>query len=88
MGGCQEPLTIQMVEKRIIGGSFDNGWVSDTMIDATQAVLRQQFPHDEGMQSVIYAAKPEFQSISGRFVTPKILNIFWGCLIFLIFWGE
>ena len=63
----QGPLAIQLVEKRRIDGSFDNGWLSDTIIDATQAVLRQQFPHDEGMQSVLYAAKPEFQPVSGRF---------------------
>ena len=42
------------------------------MKDATQAVLRQQFSHDEGMQSVLYVAKPEFQPVSGRFV--QIIN--------------
>ena len=63
----QETLTIQLVEKRRIDGSFEDGWLSDTIIDQTQAVLRQQFPHNEGMQSVLYAAKPEFQPVSGRF---------------------
>ena len=42
------------------------------MKDATQAVLRQPFSHDEGMQSVLYVAKPEFQPVSGRFV--QIIN--------------
>ena len=51
-----------------VEGSFDNGWLGDTIKDATQAVLRQQFSHDEGMQSVLYAVKPEFQPVSGRFV--------------------
>ena len=69
----QEPLTIQLVEKRRIDGSFEDGWLSDTIMDQTQAVLRQQFPHDEGMQSVLYAAKPEFQPVSGRFF--QIINI-------------
>ena len=50
MVGSQERLTIQLVEKRRVGGSFDNGWLSDTIIDATHAVLRQQFTHDEGLQ--------------------------------------
>ena len=59
-------LNLSQEEKRRIEGSFDNGWLSDTIIDATQAVLRQQFPYDEGMQSVLYAAKPEFQPVSGR----------------------
>ena len=54
------------------GATHHNGWLSDTIIDATQAVLRQQFPHDEGMQSVLYAAKPEFQPVSERFV--QIIN--------------
>ena len=65
-------LNLSQEEKRRIEGSFDNGWLSDTIIDATQAVLRQQFPYDEGMQSVLYAAKPEFQPVSGRFV--QIIN--------------
>ena len=69
----QEPLTIHLVAKRQNDGSFGNWWLSDTIIDQTQAVLRQQFPHDVGMQSVIYAAKPEFQPVSGRFV--QIINI-------------
>ena len=53
---------------RRIEGSFNNGWLSDTITGATQAVLRQQFPYDEGMQSVLFAAKPEFQPVSGRYV--------------------
>ena len=65
-------LNLSQEEKRRIEGSFDNGWLSDTIIDATQAVLRQQFPYDEGMQSVLYAAKPEFQPVSARFV--QIIN--------------
>ena len=64
MVGLQEPLTIQLVEKRI-DGSFNNGLLSDTIIDTTKAVLRQQFLYDEGMQSVLYAVKPEFQPVSG-----------------------
>ena len=68
----QEPLTIQLVEKKKTDGSFDNGWLSDTIIDATQAVLRLQFSHDEGLQSVLYAGKPEFQPVFGRFV--QIIN--------------
>ena len=71
MVGRQEPLTIQLVEKRI-DGSFDNGWLSDTIIDPTQAVLRQQFLQDESMQSVLYAVKPKFQPVSERFV--QIIN--------------
>ena len=67
MVGRQEPLIILQEEKRKIDGSFNNGWLSITIIDATQAVLRQQFPHDVGMQSVLYAAKPEFQPVSGIF---------------------
>ena len=47
-----------------VEGSFDNGWLGDTIKDATQAVVRQQFSHDEGMQSVLYAAKPNFQPVS------------------------
>ena len=44
-------------EERRIERSFDNVWLSDTIIDATHAVLRQQFPYEEGMQSVLSAAK-------------------------------
>lgn len=53
-------------------GSLDNGWLNDIIIDASQSVLRQQFPHEQGMQSVLYAAKPEFQPASGPFV--QIVN--------------
>ena len=53
-------LNLSQEEKRRIEGSFDNWWLSDT-------ILRQQFPYDEGMQSVLYASKPEFQPVSGRF---------------------
>ena len=67
-------LNLSQEEKRRIEGSFDNGRLSDTIIDATQAVLRQQFPYDEGMQSVLFAAKPEFQPVSGRFV--QIINTY------------
>ena len=37
-------------------------------MDASQAVLMQQFPHGQNMQSVLYAAKPEFLPVSGQFV--------------------
>ena len=65
-------LNLSQEEIRRIDGSFDNGWLSDTIIVSTQAILRQQFPHDKGMQSVIYAAKPKFQPVSGRIV--QIIN--------------
>ena len=38
------------------------------IIDASQSVLLQQFSNEQGMQSVLYAAKPEFQPASGPFV--------------------
>ena len=57
--GRLELLTIQLVKKRS-DASFDNRWLSDTILDTTQAVLRQQFLHDKGMQSVLYAEKTEF----------------------------
>ena len=47
--------------------SFDNGWLNDTIIDASQAVLRQQFPYEECMQSVLFSAKPEFQPVLENF---------------------
>ena len=56
--GRQEPHTIQLVEKRS-DASFHNRWLSDTILDTTQAVLKQQFLHDKGMQSVLYAEKTE-----------------------------
>ena len=65
-------LNLSQEEKRRIEGRFDNGWFSDTIIDATQAVLRQQFPYEESIQSGLYAVKPEFQPVSGRFV--QIIN--------------
>ena len=37
-------LNLSQEEKRRIEGKFDNGWLSDTIIDATQVVLRQQCP--------------------------------------------
>ena len=61
-------LNISQEETRRIDGSFDNGWLNDTIMDASQAVLRQQFPHEQGMQSVLYATKPYFQPVSGRIV--------------------
>ena len=65
-------LNLSQEEKRKMEGSFDKWWLSDTIIDATQAVLRQHFPYDEGMQSAYYAVKPEFLPVSGRFV--QIIN--------------
>ena len=56
-------LTESQEEKRRIEGSFDNVWLSDTKIDATHAVLRQQFPYEEGMQSAISAAKLRHSNI-------------------------
>ena len=41
-------------------GNFDNGWLNDMIKDASHAVLRQQFPHEQGMQSMFYAANPSF----------------------------
>ena len=61
----QERLTIHFVsKKRRINQCFNNGWLSDTKLDAIQAVLRQQFPHDEGIQSVLYAAKHQWKICS------------------------
>ena len=42
-----------------------------TIIDQFQAVLRQQFLHGEGMQSVLYAVKPEFQISSNNQTHPN-----------------
>ena len=55
-------------DQRRLKGSLDNGWLNDTIMDASQSVLRQHFPNVQGMQSVLYAAKPEFQPVSGSFV--------------------
>lgn len=50
------------------------GQLNDTIMDTCPAVLRQQFPHQQGMQSVLYAVKPEFPPVSGQFVQLIITN--------------
>ena len=61
-------LNLTKDDQRRLKGSLDNGWLNDTIMDASQSVLRQHFPNVQGMQSVLYAAKPEFQPVSGSFV--------------------
>ena len=56
-------LNLTKDDQRRLKGSLDNGWLNDTIMDATQSVLH--FPNVQGMQSVLYAAKPEFQPVSG-----------------------
>ena len=54
-------------------GGFPRGWLNDTIIDAASALLKKQFPLVGGLQSTLYAAKPQFTTPTAPFC--QIVNL-------------
>ena len=44
-------LNLTKDDQRRLKGSLDNGWLNDTIMDASQSVLRQHFPNVQGIAS-------------------------------------
>ncbi len=53
------------------------GWLTDTIIDAAQKLLKQQFPHIQGLQQVALGLTMSFEMQSGEFLQILHCNNHW-----------
>ena len=54
-------LNLNSEDSKRLDSTYDNGWLSDKIIDAAHALLRQEFPTIGGMQSCLLASGPTFR---------------------------
>ena len=65
-----------------IDGTVDNGWLDDSVIDAAQTILKNQFPNIDGFQSCVLAETPCFRPVADNFAQivnthPKTGGLHW-----------
>ena len=73
----QKPYLLEEDKKRLLSGS----WLNCRLIEAAQLLLKEQYPHIQGLQSPLYGESKRFRVVEGDYI--QVLNIrksHWVCV--------
>ena len=68
------PIDMTYREKERIEGTLDNGWMNDVVLDNAMSMIKHEFPHIQGLQSVSLANVAKYKRCSSKDQVLQIMN--------------